>query len=101
MLQRLKQPLRPAAAAAVTDREKPLAEAVDADFAGAGRDLSNGKPRAGKSDASSIRKFVETISALVRRGMGAEGAPRTRRRAVLSAAAVRCESSMRAAVAAT
>lgn len=76
---RVLQRLKPTAAAKPPpplshDREKPLAEAVDADFLQAlGVTGSNGKPRAGKSDKlRQIRKFVETISALVRRGMGAE-----------------------------
>ena len=56
------------------DRVKPLAGAIDDDFLQAlGVTGSDGKPKAGKADKlRQIRKFVETLSALVRRGLSAE-----------------------------
>ena len=56
------------------DRVKPLAGAVDDGFLQAlGVTGSDGKPKAGKADKlRQIRKFVETLSALVRRGLSDE-----------------------------
>ena len=56
------------------DRVKPLAGAIDDDFLQAlGVTGSDGKPKAGKADKlRQIRKFVETLSSLVRRGLSAE-----------------------------
>jgi hypothetical protein len=53
---------------------KPLAGAVDDGFLQAlGVTGSDGKPKAGKADKlRQIRKFVETLSALVRRGLSDE-----------------------------